>query len=318
MKKGIKIFITILVFVLIIGAVLTAAYYLDADFLKTFKKEEGTEHTSEDVKNLPEIKDKTEGQVRKVTLNGKEHTLSFKYFYFEKNNIDDIGLGEDHYVEAGSKTITSAEYETSPKYVVGVGVYFNDVLLNDNVYVKAAWEANATLDTIKNKMLNEFILEDVVETKVIKGSLDGETTQTIEYLFLTTYAIPRQAMVSCPPKYTPLILNDKGEILHEIEDNHSSGTVEYKLTDGFEQQKYDKHGFRYYQDDGVDYIQYLAHEDILQGNRILRRNFYIKTIHVENNEIKSTIKKLSKGEIEIGSGETTLEDEAEWDEEVID
>lgn len=300
MKKGLKIFVTILVAIFVLFAVAALTYYFYPNIHKLLgEKVEDTEDTLNDTVILPEIKDKTEGQVRKITLNGKEHTLSFKYGYEEQEKYKEDG--ESHYIHH--------------KYAVFMNIYFDDVMLDEKFYIHYEHEDTAegeliTLEEVKAYMQNEFVLEDLVKYQVTKGLAHSETNDIKDYLYLAPTQ-KGEASRPLPLRFMPYIIDSNGKILHEITDNNYAWNVEFQLADAYEQSKYDPTGFRYYQEDGIDYIQYLAHEAIREGNKLVDRNYYINTIHVEGEEIKIESKKLSNDEIEILTGEIIDEDDIE-------
>ena len=205
MKKGSKIFIIVILFLIVIA---TLAYFFYPQILELLHKN-GQDTEEQELEEVEE-QDKSIEAVRKVVLNGKEQSLRFEYVYDQKtrNATDyDVKQGKDKQVFNDVKAKLYLD-----------DVYLGEAYLYDNSYYLDEFdnpiEKAITLEDTKNYMKNEFILEDVVEYKIIKGQNKSKEIKDFLYIKILdtgyTIAIAEETLPSY--LYFPFIVDRKSVV----------------------------------------------------------------------------------------------------------
>ena len=306
MNKGWKTAIIILIIIILMLLVSIATYYfaprikesitndnsVDNENLQSNtnisdleNKEEGK--TENEVK-APIIKDGTEGYIRKISLNGKEHTISFKYKYEEDQ--EKRWDGQDyiyHYIAVGFDIYF--DNSLIKKDVAFTEFGYSEYLSKDpNLYMQPI-----TLKDAKEYMLNQESLDERIDLQAIKGRVNN---QVKEYLYMTVNGKADYNLLM-PQEFIPFIINEEGKVLKEITDNNLLRYANIGLVNEKENAKYDFRGFNIYTEDNLTKIEYIAHNVDEKTKEI----FWValKTLTIEDENIKEAVGVLLENEYVI-------------------
>ncbi len=284
MKKKHFILIGIIILVILLG-ILFSFYFQskytkfeksNADIPKTTVKEEDLklgegEYEVIDVdENMIEIISDGKGNELKykITLNGKVHTLAFKYNYIKGEEFENPG----YYFN----------------YKVLVDLYFNKTnVTNKSKFNKETVLLYETYDdrdlkSVKDSINNISMLYKF-DIQIIKGS------DKKDYLYLnvinTTLDNIRTSYIT--------IINDKGDIVAEIDSGmNSNNGIKMKAKD--EDMKYNEWGYYLYKNkEGITEIHYLSLEEVFENEELLRYDPYKSLLMISNNKPQINKTKLS-------------------------
>ena len=290
MKKGSKIFIIVILFLIVIA---TLAYFFYPQILELFHKN-GQDTEEQELEEVEE-QDKSIEAVRKVVLNGKEQSLRFEYVYDQKtrNATDyDVKQGKDKQVFNDVKAKLYLD-----------DVYLGEAYLYDNSYYLDEFdnpiEKAITLEDTKNYMKNEFILEDVVDYKIIKGK--NKSGEIEEYLYIRIlyndgYLILIHEEASLSYLHFPFIINDKGKKLFEIEGAERKINIPEFPMSSEDKEKYGEGKIYFYEQDGLTKIEHIVVEYTDEEESWHNHKFYIRTLYLFEGEIKEEKRILEKYE----------------------
>lgn len=279
MKKGSKIFIIILVVIFLLFVAIALVYYFYPqkieELIKPLKKEEIAEEVQE------EKYDKSEKAERQVVLNGKEHTLNFEYVYSQQKAKGTL-------------------FNT-----VKAKVFFDDIFIGENYVYTDFYDLDEfdnpiteviTEEDTKNHMKNEFVLEDEVNYKIIKGKNAEKNIE--EYLFFKLKGIGYDMLLSTSEEflYKPLILNDKGEVFFEIEGSERPFNIPKFPFMKEDQEKYDDGKIHFEEDEGITKIEHLLTEYTGSEEGWHNHRFYIRTLSIIDGKIKEEKRLLVENE----------------------
>lgn len=290
MSKGWKAITTILLVIIILLVLIIAAYYLILITRKNIVNDDKNIQSGQSAigseKNIaPVINNGKEGYVKKVSLNGKEHTVTFKYNY--DKGKEEKWDGEDyiyHYI------------------TVNLDIYFDNSLIKENLpFTQSGYSEylsrdktkpleTVTIEEVEKSMEDQEFIKENIKLRVIKGKSNNEIK---EYLYLTSYAIPDEKALM-PQRFIPYIINDEGRILKEITDNNYLKGANVRLTNEKEDKKFDFEGFNIYTKDNITQIEYIAHN----VDENTKEVFFaaIKTISVEDENIIEAVGVLTANE----------------------
>lgn len=289
MKKGSKIFIIVILFLIVIAIL---AYFFYPQILELLHKN-GQDAEEQELEEVEE-QDKSIEAVRKVVLNGKEQSLRFEYVYDQKtrNATDyDLKQGKEKQVFNDVKAKLYLD-----------DVYLGEAYLYDNSYYLDEFdnpiEKAITLEDTKNYMKNEFILEDVVDYKTIKGQNKSKEIKDFLYIKIldTGYTIAIAEETLPLYLYFPFIINDKGEKIYEIEGAVKQINIPEFPMSSEDKEKYGKGKIHFYEQDGLTKIEHIAVEYTEEEESWHNHKFYIRTLYLFEGEMKEEKRFLEKYE----------------------
>lgn len=272
MNKLEKILLFVLIGVLVlVGSSISYFYY---KYDKAKKQTKSVEKATDEY-------DRALEERKEITLNGKKHTLKFKYFYVE--NVDAVMRGDE-----------DCEYF---KFKVLLNMYFDDINItniskhnkNQNLFFESGNknELTDTQNTVrKMSLIDDFTIE------VIKGK------DKKDYLFVSINA--RLESVPMSPSYElPMIINEDGEIIYELTDITNFEKYYYPDNEEFEA-KYTNEknlfkGFYITNEKGYSEINYLAVKIIAESGdkKEIGYGAYITNLYIENNKVAIEEERLS-------------------------
>ena len=159
-------------------------------------------------------------------------------------------------------------------------------------------EKAITLEDTKNYMKNEFILEDVVEYKIIKGQNKSKEIKDFLYIKILdtgyTIAIAEETLPSY--LYFPFIVNNEGETLFEIEGAVKQINIPEFPMSSEDKEKYGEGKIHFYEQDGLTKIEHIAVEYTEEEESWHNHKFYIRTLYLFEGEMKEEKRFLEKYE----------------------
>lgn len=273
MNKTTKILIVLLVIFILGGA--GGGYYLYSKYdstkneLEKLKKENETKNDTKEESELTGnilldgdiiTVDSSDEETVLFSMNGEQHSLSFKYTYHKNPN----------------ETLEQAYYYS---YRVETEIYFDNINiteLTDSKKAKSVYfhPANQTLEDIKEHV-GSFSLMDRFDLQIIKG-FDNK-----DYLFISILEKGEDNSSAT----IPIIVNSEGKVIYEVLDKITFFTG-YTLKDTVDAALYGDKGYHLDKNENNQHIiNVLAYKNIENGNEKTGYHEAFKNIITINNNL---------------------------------